>query len=101
IGQIVDVPNADALKKVCFSLKPQLENYVIVLTADVEGKAAVVIMLDEKITASKNLEAPKIIKEHVAPLIKGGGGGQKTLATAGGRDISKLKEVIENVRSLL
>jgi alanyl-tRNA synthetase len=101
IGQIVDVPNADALKKICFGLKNQLENYVIVLTADIEGKAAVAVMLDEKIAIAKNLEAPKIIKEHIAPLIKGGGGGQKTLATAGGQDVSKLKEVIEKVKLLL
>jgi alanyl-tRNA synthetase len=57
--------------------------------------------LDEKIAASKNLEAPKIIKEHIAPLIKGGGGGQKTLATAGGQDVSNLSEVIEKVKGLL
>ena len=50
---------------------------------------------------SKKLDAPKIIKEHIAPLIKGGGGGQKTLATAGGQDASKLKEVIEKVKQLL
>ena len=43
----------------------------------------------------------KIIKEHIAPLIKGGGGGQKTLATAGGQDISQLEKVIEVVKGLL
>ncbi|MEO7292118.1 MAG: hypothetical protein ABIW34_03385, partial [Ginsengibacter sp.] len=59
------------------------------------------VMLDETVAASKNWEAPKIIKEHIAPLIKGGGGGQKTLATAGGQDASHLKEVIEKVKSLL
>ncbi len=53
------------------------------------------------VAAAKNLEAPKIIKEYIAPLIKGGGGGQKTLATAGGQDASKLNEVIEKVKSLL
>ncbi len=58
-------------------------------------------MLDENVSISKKLEAPKIIKEHVAALIKGGGGGQKTLATAGGQDVSKLYDVIEKVKSLL
>ena len=58
-------------------------------------------MLDDNVAASKNLDAPKIIKEYIAPLIKGGGGGQKTLATAGGQDASKLNEVIEKVKSLL
>jgi alanyl-tRNA synthetase len=58
-------------------------------------------MLDETLATQKNLEAPKIIKEQVAPLIKGGGGGQKTLATAGGQDASNLKTVIERVKDLL
>jgi len=49
----------------------------------------------------KNLDASQIIKQHIAPLIKGGGGGQKNLATAGGTDISNLQQVIEKVKSLL
>ena len=101
IGRLVDVSNADALKKICFSLKTELKNYVIVLAAAIDGKANVAVMLDDSVAASKNLEAPKIIKEYIAPLIKGGGGGQKTLATAGGQDASKLNEVIEKVKSLL
>ena len=55
----------------------------------------------DTVVAAKNLDAGKIIKEHVAPLIKGGGGGQKNLATAGGQDASNLKQVIEKVKSLL
>ena len=44
------------------------------------------------------MPATQIIKEKIAPLIKGGGGGQKTLATAGGQDTSQLKNVIELVK---
>ncbi len=101
IGEIVEVENADALKKLCFDLKNKLSNYAVVLASNIDGKAQVAILLDENLAASKNLEAPKIIKEHIAPLIKGGGGGQKTLATAGGQDASNLKLVIEKVKSLL
>ncbi|HRI22342.1 MAG TPA: alanine--tRNA ligase-related protein, partial [Panacibacter sp.] len=101
IGEIVDVSNADALKKLCFDIKNELSNYVVVLAANIEGKASVAVLLDDAVVTSKNLEAPKIIKEHIAPLIKGGGGGQKTLATAGGQDASNLKMVIEKVKSLL
>ncbi len=42
-----------------------------------------------------------IPSEKVAPIINGGGGGQKTLATAGGQDASNLQKVIDSVRSLL
>jgi alanyl-tRNA synthetase len=101
LGALVEVSNADALKKLCFDLKNDLPDHVVVLTANIDGKPAVAVMIDEQTSASKKLEAPKIIKEHIAPLIKGGGGGQKTLATAGGQDASNLPQVIEKVKSLL
>jgi alanyl-tRNA synthetase len=101
IGEIVEAGNADSLKKLCFDLKNELHNYAVVLASNIDGKAHVAILLDEQLAAAKDLDAPKIIKEHIAPLIKGGGGGQKTLATAGGQDASNLKAVIEKVKSLL
>jgi alanyl-tRNA synthetase len=101
VGEIVSVSNADAFKKLASLLKDNVKNFVIVLAADIDGKANVVIAIDEDVVASKKLDAAKIIKEHIAPLIKGGGGGQKTLASAGGQDVSKLNELIEKVKSLL
>jgi alanyl-tRNA synthetase len=101
LGAVVEVSNADHLKKLCFELKNELSNYLVVLAANIEGKAQVAVLIDEAVSAAKNLEAPKIIKEHIAGLIKGGGGGQKTLATAGGQDAGNLKQVIEKVRSLI
>ncbi|MBS1598192.1 MAG: alanine--tRNA ligase [Bacteroidetes bacterium] len=101
IGEQVEASNADALKKLCFDLKSSLNNFLIVLTADIGGKANVALAIDESLSQAKNLDAGKIIKEHIAPLIKGGGGGQKTLATAGGQDTSNLQTVIEKVKSLL
>ena len=101
IGQQVEVSNADALKKLCFELKSQLTDYVVTLVSNIGGKASVAIIIDDKIAADKNLDAGKIIKQNIAPLIKGGGGGQKTLATAGGQDASNLDKVIEVVKGLL
>lgn len=101
IGQVVQVNNADALKKLCFDVKTNLRDYVMVLCANIDGKPFVAIGMSDVVAAAKNLDAGRIIKEHVAPLIKGGGGGQKTLATAGGQDASQLQEVIDKVKSLL
>ncbi len=101
VGDIIEVSSADALKKLCFDLKNKLHDYVAVLCANIDGKPFVAIGISDTVVAAKNLDAGKIIKEHVAPLIKGGGGGQKNLATAGGQDISNLQEVIEKVKSLL
>jgi alanyl-tRNA synthetase len=72
-----------------------------VLCSNIDGKPFVAVGVAETVAAAKGLDAGKIIKEHVAPLIKGGGGGQKTVATAGGQDLSGLKAVIEKVKGLL
>jgi len=101
VGSIVEVSNADALKKLCFDLKNKLHDHVAVLCANIGGKPFVAIGIADTVAAAKNLDAGKIIKEHIAPLIKGGGGGQKNLATAGGQDTTNLLQVIEKVRTLL
>ena len=101
IGEIIEVPNADALKKLCFDIKHHVHDHLAVLCCNIDGKAHVAISISDTVVAAKNLDAGKIIKEHVAALIKGGGGGQKNLATAGGQDISNLQAVIEKVKSLL
>ena len=101
VGDIVPVSNADALKKLCGDLKNQLNDYVVVLGANIGGKPFVAIGIADTVVAARGLDAGKIIKEHVAPLIKGGGGGQKNLATAGGQEAGTLQQVIEKVKSLL
>ena len=101
VGEIIEVSSADALKKLCFDLKNKLHDHVAVLCANIDGKPFVAIGISDTVVVAKNLDAGKIIKEHVAPLIKGGGGGQKNLATAGGQDVSNLRAVIEKVKSLL
>ncbi|MES2477546.1 MAG: alanine--tRNA ligase [Bacteroidota bacterium] len=101
LGLSVQISSADALRKLGAQLKPLLSNSLVVLTSVVDDKAQVLVMVDEALMATKNLDASKLIKEQVAPLIKGGGGGQKTMATAGGQDTSQLNEVIEKIKGLL
>ncbi len=98
IGDIIEISNADALKKICNDFKNELTApYAVVLCANIGGKASVAVMYDEAST----LDAGKTIKEQIAPLIKGGGGGSKSLATAGGQEIGNLQAVIEKVKGLL
>ncbi len=101
VGAIIEVSHADALKKLCTDLKNHLHDHVVVLCSNIDGKAFVAIGISDTVVTAKNLDAAKIIKEQVAGLIKGGGGGQKNLGTAGGQDVSNLKEVIEKVKGLL
>ena len=101
IGQIIEVPNAEALKKLCFDLQHHLHDHLVVLCANVGGKAHVAISISQTVTVAKNIDASKIIKDIVSPLIKGGGGGQKTLATAGGQDVSNFAALINKVKELV
>ena len=101
IGAVVTVSNPDGLKKLCTALQEIYTNLLVVLAANIDGKAFVAVLVDDTLQTSKGLEAQKIIKDQIAPLIKGGGGGQKGLATAGGQDSSNLTQVIENVKNLL
>ncbi|MBC7851084.1 MAG: alanine--tRNA ligase, partial [Chitinophagaceae bacterium] len=74
IGDIVEVSNPDALKKLCVDLKNNLNDHVAVLCANIGGKPFVAIGISEKVVAAKGLDAGKIIKEIIAPIIKGVGG---------------------------
>lgn len=101
IGEITDVNNPEALKKLALDLKPSINNHVILLTTSIEGKAHVVLLIDPFIAEKKNIDAAATVKHKIAPLIKGGGGGEKTLATAGGANSTDLQSVISVVRELL
>ncbi|RYZ20489.1 MAG: alanine--tRNA ligase [Chitinophagaceae bacterium] len=101
IGKVVSVNSADGLKKLAFDIKSQLANAAVVLAANIEGKASVAIAFDDALVSGKGLDAGALIKQVVAPLIKGGGGGQKGLATAGGQEVSGLQAVIDAVRARL
>jgi alanyl-tRNA synthetase len=101
LGKQIAVDNPEALKKICTELKALHADHVAVLTALIQEKSFVAVSVSESIVQSKGLDAGKVIKEKIAPLIKGGGGGQKTLATAGGQLVDQLPAVIAAVKSLL
>ena len=101
IGDIIEVGNADALKKLCHDLKNHLRDHVAVLCVNLGGKPYVALGISDTVVTAKKLDAGKIIKEQVAPLIGGGGGGQKTLATAAGQHAGALTGVIDLIRKML
>jgi alanyl-tRNA synthetase len=99
LGKEIALSSTDNLKKLAVALGLSQNNHCIILVATIEGKASVALSISESLSAS--LPATQLIKEKIAPLIKGGGGGQKTLATAGGQDASQLNKVIEVVKQSL
>jgi alanyl-tRNA synthetase len=100
LGANVDVSSADALRKLAGDALRKLPDGVVVLTASINEKASVAIALSDAAQAC-GLDAVQLIKEQVAPRIKGGGGGQKGLATAGGQETGQLGEVIAALQNIL
>ena len=94
VGTLLQLDSADALKQLCYQLRQHCD--VVVLASAINGKAAVAIGISDK--ASAQFDAGKLIKELVSPLIQGGGGGQKTLATAGGQQVAELGAVISKIK---
>jgi len=89
----VDVNNMDNLKKLAHDLSIQLSPAFIMLYAVANNKPMVAVAISDVLTKSKGLNAGQIIKNNIAPLIKGGGGGSAMLASAGGSDINGLKNI--------
>lgn len=100
INEKVTVPNGEALKNIAYALRNQFDDLVMVLAADVEGKPNVAVMLGEKIEASKKYHAGNMVKE-LAKEIDGGGGGQPFYATAGGKNLNGLVNVVEKAKLLI
>lgn len=89
----VALPNGDALKKLSFELKNEIDNLFAVLAADIVGKPQLAVVISEKLVEEKSLNAGQLVRE-LAKEIKGGGGGQPFFATAGGKDLAGLDNVV-------
>jgi alanyl-tRNA synthetase len=101
LGIQLQLGSADHLKKLAQQLGALHTDSVVLLTSKVDEKPNVVLAISESLVNQKNWQAPQIIKEKIAPLIKGGGGGQKTIASAGGQDATQLDQVIAVIKAML
>ncbi len=101
LGAAVDVSSVDALKKLCNELRTTHDNAFVAIGAVIEGKPAVVLGIADALQKSSGFDANVMIKNEVAKYIKGGGGGQKTLAVAGGQDPAALMSAIDAVKKAL
>ncbi|MDZ7657759.1 alanine--tRNA ligase [Fodinibius sp.] len=100
-----EVPHADMdlLKQLGYeSLDKQQEGTVTVLGAkdSEEGKVYVMAAVTEDLIKQKELKAGALVGE-LGQMLGGGGGGQPNLATAGGRKPEKLKELFDQLPSII
>ncbi len=98
ISSIVQVSDARILKNLAENLRNQMQSAIILLGADIGGKASLVCAVTDDLKAA--IPAGRIVGE-VAKMLGGGGGGAAHLATAGAKDVSKLKDALESVKNML
>ncbi len=99
IAQKVDL-DSNSIRDLAFSLGREIENLVLVLGMEKDGKAQLTVLVSENLVKEKGLNAGSIIRE-IAREIKGGGGGQPHFATAGGKDPNGLSKAFEKAKGIV
>ena len=99
ISAIVDL-EPGAMKDLSFECKKELGNLLMVLGAENNGKANLCVAVSENLIENKGLNAGHIIR-NIAKEIQGGGGGQPSFATAGGKKPDGLLKAIAKAKELL
>ena len=99
ISAIVDL-EPGAMKDLSIECKKELDNLMMVLGAENNGKANISVALSDQLITSKELNAGQIIRT-ISKEILGGGGGQASFATAGGKNPQGLQKALDLAKSLL
>ena len=73
---------------------------IMMLGGIFEGKPALCVMIPQSLVDERKWDAGAMIRE-AAKEIQGGGGGQKTLATAGGKNVDGIDKAMEVLKKSL
>lgn len=100
IAQQVELPNTDAVKTLAYAVKDLVNDLLLVLACDMDGKPSLTVLVSENLVKERNLHAGNIVKE-LAKEIQGGGGGQPFFATAGGKESSGLSKALDKAKTFI
>jgi alanyl-tRNA synthetase len=95
----IDNMNVNELKEICDEIIAQKKENTLVLLARSDDKVNFVTKLSKDLV-KRGLHAGKLIKE-VAKVAGGGGGGRPDMATAGGKDVTKVDEALKKAQELI
>src|SRR5213079_1134372 len=88
----------DALRGLADSLKAKIKSGVVVIASANDGKAQIVVSVTADLTS--RVKAGQLVKE-LAPMVGGAGGGRPDFAEAGGKDASKIGEMLAAARTVV
>lgn len=95
----VEAADMPSLRNVGDMLRERLKECALVLGAAADGKVFLVAMATPGAQA-RGLKANELVRQ-IAPVVGGGGGGNPSMAQAGGKAPEKLDEAIARARALL
>ena len=90
----------NVLKNLAFRAAKDLDNLFLVLCSSYERKAYLMCYISKSLVKSKNLNAQEVIN-NLGKLIDGHGGGQPFFATATGKNLVGIKNIIQQSRKLI
>ncbi len=88
------------VKQIAFELEKELKNMIFLGTLLDSNKPLILIMISKNLLDKLDIDANDIINK-LATHIEGSGGGQKFLATAGGKNKEGIKKVINEGKIIL
>jgi alanyl-tRNA synthetase len=100
VSSRVEASTLDELKMLGDTLRARLGSGVGLLASVLDDKVSLVCVVTDDLVAGKRLEAGKVVGA-VARIVGGGGGGKAHLATAGGKDVSKLAEALRATETVV
>ncbi len=100
VSGLLENESPDVLKNIAFQIRSSMDNTVLVIGSEANGKANILVMVSDNLVKERNINAVTIIKE-ISAEINGGGGGQPFLATAGGKKPAGIPAAIKKVAELL
>jgi alanyl-tRNA synthetase len=98
IARRVDGIEKNGLRAISDSLRERLGSGVVVLASENDGKVGLLVAVTKDLTA--RIQAGRLVKE-LAPIVGGAGGGRPDLAEAGGKDPSRISDLLARAPEVL
>jgi alanyl-tRNA synthetase len=88
----------DGLRSLVDQHRARIKTGVVILASPSDGKVMIVVGVTPDLT--KRIPAGQVVK-RIAPLVGGGGGGRADFAEAGGKDPTKIQEMLAASRGIV
>ncbi|MBF2239188.1 alanine--tRNA ligase [Staphylococcus capitis] len=94
----VEVPNAKAIRSTMDDFKSKLQDMIIVLASNVDGKVSIIATVPKSLT--DQVKAGDIIK-NMASIVGGKGGGRPDMAQGGGTQPENITEALHFIKDYI